>query len=112
MSTSADPTRTPRSPARRALAATRAALISAFHGTQPMLGRSPPITWLSTSATRAVPEGPRAGGRAGKTDGSEVQKPSLSPRVKSVIASCRENPKAKGKLTGADRLLHDPTRRV
>jgi hypothetical protein len=88
-----------------------------------MLGRSPPITWLSTSATRAVPEGPRAGGRAVKTDGRAkcrnphcplllLQKPSLSPRVKSVIASCHENPKAKGKLTGADRLLHDPTRRV
>jgi len=54
MSTSTDPTRTPRSLARCALAA---ALISAFDGTQPMLRQSPPIRWLSTSATRAVPEG-------------------------------------------------------
>src|SRR5262249_37473382 len=101
MSTSTDPTRTPRSLARCALAA---ALISAFDGTQPMLRQSPPIRWLSTSATLAVLEGQRAGRRAGQTGGRAkwqnphrplypLQKPSLSPRVQPVIATLpREYP--------------------
>jgi hypothetical protein len=104
MSRSTDPTRTRRSPARCALAAAGAALISAFDGTQPMLRQSPPIKWLSTSATRAVPEGQRAGRGAGQTGGRAkckdphrplylLQKPSLSPRGQPVIATLpREYP--------------------
>ena len=81
MSRSTDPTRTRRSPARCALGAAGAALISAFDGTQPMLRQSPPIKWLSTSATRAVPEGQRPGRGAAQTGGRAKCKDPHRPSI-------------------------------
>gem|GEM_PF-5401038 len=46
-------TSTPKSPASLTPAATRAALMIAFEGTHPTFRQSPPIKFLSTSATLA-----------------------------------------------------------
>jgi hypothetical protein len=81
----------------------RAALITAFDGTQPMLERSPPIPWLSTGATRPFREGSGRVDAPGRRVVGRSAKPLIvlsifcknphCPRgVQSVIATCRENP--------------------